>query len=564
MADKNKPEINDENVETELDDKSINELLKEYADDVKDKDLDDFLQDAPDEDDDEGLYENDDELMEGVAPKKRSGIVGLLAVLLLCGAAGAGAWMYLNRDDGMTTVMGGFKGEPALSDDFIASPTRTPIVPEANPEMPAFMADNSGQNAPTGPAPELDFSAASNDLSEPVTPTTGLRNMLADDLPPPMPISNEGADDSLVPLEDINAQAQIQSETKMSVTTDTTTQSPAGQLSAGQSPAVQAPETARAPAAPSKTNTQDAVRDWLSTSNDDMPEVEEKLPPVTEVPVREMNARPVKNAEKPKETAKSASSSSASSGVSAPVRAPALSAADGALPPPYLAIQARKAAGLPATSTTATVDIVDNLEVDTQVYVRGATAHTEPVSTRATGIYRELVTHGGGEIEIDTTIRQSETVSVDVDTQGYTPYAPSYGASHSYATPAPQEAPAADLAISGGRSYPDGRVVKTGPNTQTSVQLPSATSTPVAPQAAQAAPAPSYAVPSAPVSAPVSVASEAGRLVREAQNAEAAGKLDEAITLYQRALESDAIYGDGRSIDRGMVYDRIGAIRARR
>ena len=61
--------------------------------------------------------------------------------------------------------------------------------------------------------------------------------------------------------------------------------------------------------------------------------------------------------------------------------------------------------------------------------------------------------------------------------------------------------------------------------------------------------------------APASV-QDAKTVLAQAIAMEKAGNADQALSLYQRALELDAVYADGKSIDRGMVYDRIGAIRA--
>lgn len=61
----------------------------------------------------------------------------------------------------------------------------------------------------------------------------------------------------------------------------------------------------------------------------------------------------------------------------------------------------------------------------------------------------------------------------------------------------------------------------------------------------------------------VTSGNKAQALYREALQADQAGQFARAIDLYQRALEVDAVEYDGRSLDRGGVYDRLYAIRQR-
>lgn len=516
MADKKKPDPQIESDDAALDDKSINDLLKEYADDVKDKDIDDFLQDAPEEEeDDDDAFENDDALMAEAPAKKSGGLLGLLLVLLLCGGAGAGAWWYMNRDDGMTNVMGGFQGEPLNnSASFDTSASTSALVPETPPALPNLNTSDVtvDVNEIEIPMPSANQPSAQSSLS----------GVMSDDLPPPP--------------QPTTAQQDVASNDP-----------------------VQAPATA--PEAPAAAK---AVTEWMaggSSPMPDVPPVDEKLPPVTEAPVAELKAKPVKI--DPTQTARPVKADPA-----APAAAPAPKSAertparspspdDAALPPPYLAIQARK--GVAPTRTTVITPPAPVGASEPDVYVRGSTAHTEPVSTRAEGIYREMVARGGGEIIKDQTIIQTPqaVTMVEQDVEYLVP-AP--------APAAPTPAVNSTLAISGGRSLPPGQ-------TEAAVQPRAAAPVVNVPQTSETVTVIDDTVVTLPSAAPVQSVStpsnaaapnSAAALLQQAQSAEAAGQLDQALSLYQRALEADAVYGDGRSIDRGMVYDRIGAIRARR
>lgn len=57
-------------------------------------------------------------------------------------------------------------------------------------------------------------------------------------------------------------------------------------------------------------------------------------------------------------------------------------------------------------------------------------------------------------------------------------------------------------------------------------------------------------------------AGDAQSLLAQGDAAAKAGKTDEAVALFQKALEADAVSGQGKSLDRGAVYDRIGAVLA--
>lgn len=54
---------------------------------------------------------------------------------------------------------------------------------------------------------------------------------------------------------------------------------------------------------------------------------------------------------------------------------------------------------------------------------------------------------------------------------------------------------------------------------------------------------------------------DAKTVLGKAQTADKAGKVGEAIALYQKALEVDAVQGGGKSIDRGAVYDALARLR---
>ena len=184
MADEKKPlpENAPKMAAKSADEKSINDLLEEYAQDVKDKDIDDFLKESDGEEDEE-IYEPEDEsaeeesekvLAEQGQPRRRGG--GLLTMALIVaafGAAGAGAYMYLNRDSGMTTIMGGFSGTnddvamppPAIAantpdtdegpaNDNVANDNATPVMPAA-PAQPMPIMNEAAAPDATAAAPEM-------------------------------------------------------------------------------------------------------------------------------------------------------------------------------------------------------------------------------------------------------------------------------------------------------------------------------------------------------------------------------------------------------------------------
>jgi len=563
MADEKKPADED---------KSINELLDEYAGDVKDKDLDDFLKHGDEEEDVFEGEETDDEdsdkeLVDEVQPKKSGGgFMSMLLIILAFGAAGAGAYVYLNKDQGMTAIMGGFMGQDEPEQTAALD---TPPTPDAAPVMLPAPTDETPQPMPI--------------VNDPFPPAAEIT-----------PVPEPGADLLAMPTSETGA--------------------PAG-------------EPVAAPAADLGTPPSDAetaataVDKWMAGGDSGMLNemgVAETLPEKT---IEEVKAKPpttakktaekkvektVAKKERVKEPANDADVAAAEiaaskevpakdvevldtpKAVSAPKasKSAAVSPQDDALPPPYVAIQAKKggAASEPATTTTRlSVDTTgekpaiekpapaSNSKM-TPIIEGGAAAPVQHSSsgtgrdvegntnknladvTSATGETAAMVAKGGGMIELP-----SQGVPAPV---GMMP-----------TRTAPQPAPELrtyKLAIQGGKSLP--------PGTQTSVyaQIPDTTTgtkpatmaqptppaVPVARvEASQPADEPATISPR-PQAAPSASESSAPAILRAAQDAEAAGRSGDALELYQRALEVDAVQAGGTSIDRGAVYDRIGAIRA--
>ncbi len=469
MADQKTPE----------DDKSINDLLKEYASDVKDKDLDDFLKDSGDDAYESAIDEDGDDedaegevVAEGAEERKSSSILPLLLIVAAFGAAGAGAWVYLNRDQGMTSIMGGFMGQD-----------------EANAPV-------TSQMPPPPPLAANDIGAPPSDLA-PVAP-------MPDAPAQPMPIMNEGASDGLpAPGADVLAMPEAQPAASAPAPVAQAAPTPL----TGNAPSAATP-AAKLPTAGSDANAQDAVSAW---NNNETPANTDPTATLPEKPVDVVKAKPVSaskaKTEKPKATAETKPVSEP-----APVRAVPkeyVSGLDGALPPPFMAIQARKAMA-PAAANTSVAPPAAPVAPAT---VPSATLNAVP---------------------------------------------PTF--TQPVAAPVTPELRTVPLAINGGRSVPD--------NTKAYAQIPDTDT--------GSSPAPSVSAPEAPVAAaPVAISArpsaapsvaasngQAAAILAQAQAAEAAGDKDKALTLYTQALEADAVYGDGKSIDRGAVYDRIGAIRS--
>jgi hypothetical protein len=275
----------------------------------------------------------------------------------------------------------------------------------------------------------------------------------------------------------------------------------------GNAPSAATP-AAKLPTAGSDANAQDAVSAW---NNNETPANTDPTATLPEKPVDVVKAKPVSaskaKTEKPKATAETKPVSEP-----APVRAVPkeyVSGLDGALPPPFMAIQARKAMA-PAAANTSVAPPAAPVAPAT---VPSATLNAVP---------------------------------------------PTF--TQPVAAPVTPELRTVPLAINGGRSVPD--------NTKAYAQIPDTDT--------GSSPAPSVSAPEAPVAAaPVAISArpsaapsvaasngQAAAILAQAQAAEAAGDKDKALTLYTQALEADAVYGDGKSIDRGAVYDRIGAIRS--
>ncbi|HEY0905709.1 MAG TPA: hypothetical protein VGE17_00790 [Methylophilus sp.] len=281
---------------------------------------------------------------------------------------------------------------------------------------------------------------------------------------------------------------------------------------------------------------------------------------------------------------------------------------DDALSPPFVAIKEEKKAETKAspekTAETAPKKRVERPE--DAAYIPPAKGKMAPVVeggapaasarnanesdvTKATGDTAKLIAQGGGRIDLPAS---------GADNAG-APAQASASADMTASAPVAQpEMRTTGLAISGGKSMPDGTVVQTHtyaqlPNTDQGTKPAEAPvaeaaaptprkpsgdqtaqdmeaeearaigmvkATPPAPEAQTSAPAPAPAA-SAPVASGGSD-TDAKAVVAQAMAAEKAGDKQTALALFQKALEVDAVYGNGSSIDRGMVYDRIGSLRA--
>lgn len=464
MADQKK----DVKSETE-DDKNINDLLKEYADEVKDKDLDDFLKSDDDAFESDGEDDSDDADQPANEPeqKKSGGVLTGLVLLVAFAAAGAGTYLYLNREDGMTAIMGKINGMASQTSDISMG---MPPAPSPEPSM-----DDQAASMPT-PMP----------MDDPFA-----------NLPAPEPVSMEAssATPATSPMADLM---------------------PAPEAVPASEP-VKVLDTAK--------TTEDAVNAWVSGMASDLPEK----------PVEEVKAKPVSA---PKAEKKDRLESAGNTVSPRKVRSPS----DDALPPPYLAIQGKKAA--PAGMAPV-------VETQGQASQRNI---NEADQTKATGEYRDMVMNGGGMIEISgstTTLvpaGQPEQMATTTAAQVQEPMS------------APETAmQPRRLAISGGKSLPEGYEDR-APSTPTFVPTPAAVAAPVM-SVDTVEPQPEPAQQPQSESAPIA-SEDAQAMLARAVATEKAGRLADALQMYQRALELDAVYGDGKSIDRGMVYDRIGAIRA--
>ncbi len=549
MADQKK---DDKTAQSAQDDKNINDLLKEYAEDVKDKDLDEFLKDSEDEafEADVADEDADDEAAAPAAPAKASGKSGgMLTALMLVvafGAAGAGAYMYMHRNDGMTSIMGGFSGAQPSSDVTMD----TPVKPDEAPAMPAPVAN-------VAPAPAQDAPVLT-----PATETAPDSSSLAQPLPQASAPALEPAGTPV--LADVtSASAQ-----------------PAQNQPASAMPV---PVTAATPAPAAAENTDNAVQSWVSGAAPEAatPKADEKLP---EQSVKEIKARPpVMTNDAPKKvtpvkTEKPVAALPADQaetamnpmggddGLKAEDKAgkPAVKKAkvssdpmDAPLPPPYLAIQASKggapvAAAAPAVSAPSAAPKMAPVVDDAGAKAAANVATDTSDVTRTTGDLATMVGAGGGKIEI---VNKGVAPAAAPVPQAAMAPAPAPSAPSKAVSNLGTSISALAIGQGGsGRSLPD-----TDDNSD-------AIAAPVtAPAAAPAAPAavPAPAAPAVPVAmpAPASV-QDAKTVLAQAIAMEKAGNADQALSLYQRALELDAVYADGKSIDRGMVYDRIGAIRA--
>lgn len=533
-------------------DKSIDDLLQEYAGDVKGNDLDDFLKhDDAFESGDADVSEEDEKAMADSGGKS-GGFLTMMFIVLAFGAAGAGAYVYMNRDEGMTSIMGGF--------DAPAQTAEAPVdvAPDALPSMPSPIASDV-----PAPTPIMNDEAPSTDtLAMPeMTPPDGATQTAeavaateAATTLPPMPSPNatsatppvdanasaavdawQSGDDAVIPLAPMEATAMDSKAPLPEKTVDVV----------NAKPPVKA-----ADAAPKKKKEYSTMDDALSP-----PYVAIKEEKKAETKSPEKAVEKTAAAEPVKTEAKKAPAKRVERPEDAPYSPPA------------------KAKMAPVVDSTASASV---------------SARNENVSdvTKATGDTAKLVAQGGGKIDLSSgTANTVVPAPVSADMM---PVAAASAAEPEMRTTA--------LAIQGGRSMPDGTVVQT----RTYAQVPNtdqgtkpADAVVAAPEAMSAKPeaAPSRgaqtaqemeaeetravgmtkAAPvaekvAAPVaSAPVSSGNsdtDAKAVVAQAMAAEKSGDKQAALALFQKALEVDAVYGNGSSIDRGMIYDRIGSLRA--
>ncbi|MBU6234620.1 MAG: hypothetical protein KGQ41_02140 [Alphaproteobacteria bacterium] len=536
----------DKDAKSAGDDKSINDLLKEYADDVKDKDFDDFLKTDDEAFESEDSAEEDDGEKQPEAEPKKSGgfFTGLLLLVAFC-AAGAGTYIYLNRDnEGMTAIMGGFMGS---NDNQSEISMAQPPAPDAAPSMPATDSTSSEPSPfdaqpPAAPAPIMNEpmpEATAAPVGEALPPAAELAPAPAADATAPDMLAMPAAKEDAPKAPEAPAVAEAPAPAPAPVA-DTVAAAPA-------MPDLPAPQADAAPAAPvapaAPTATEDAVNAWASGTAP--ANTGEKLP---ETAVEEVKAKPAKMPAADKTAATDAPKKDATKAAAAPKQAKASSSQDAALPPPYLAIQAKNGTA-PSAAPAKMAPVVETATRNVN----------EADATKATGDYRNMVMQGGGKIEI----AGSKTTFVPAGQGDAAVAAPVAPAMPAEAASAPVSDAPRKLAIAGGRSMPDSYepIIDT-PTLRASVpvQQPAA----VAPKAMpveEAAPAPAAPAPAAAPQAATGTTDAKGVLAA-AMAAEKAGNASQAIELYQRALELDAVYGNGKSIDRGMVYDRIGAIRA--
>jgi len=532
------------------DDKSINDLLKEYAEDVKDKDLDDFLkgtdEDSFDTDSSDDDGDNDDTSADSIdQPKKSGGFFTALMLVVAFGAAGAGAYVYLNRNEGMTSIMGGFMGNDA------SQTVASTIAPETQPVMPA-PANDTG--APAQPAPISNevipaTSGAGSAYSTMEDPTTGNQPVLADQPATP----------------DTAAPTAPAAEASLSVPEATPAQTVPTPVAATPNTAEQSPAIVQASEAASK-----AVDAWAASvgnntaTTDDAANTGQKLP---EQAVSEVKAKAPTTAKKEKSkaakpvevpTETSTFDSSDSKPASAPKAKAPLSPLDEALPPPYMAIQARKASGstpdvtMPAQTTSAP-KMQPVIEGGASASV-SANDNVADIS-KTTGDLATMVGQGGGKIEIVNHASAPAALAPQAPMTAPLAQAPRAVAQQPSA-PVPTPNTAIGIGGSGsGRSVPPSDDNGAAPAKASATQIPAAS----LPESMDSAPQEQGL--QAPVAAPVG-GQDAKAILAQAMSLESAGKASEALSLYQRALEADAVYADGKSIDRGMVYDRIGALRA--
>ncbi len=601
--DKNKPGDN-------ADDKNINDLLSEYAD-LKDEDLQDFLKGTDSED--SFVLDDEEQAAAATEERRKSSLLPVIVSVVILGAAAGGAYYFISQKGGLSGAMESVRASvPGMSgsDEPVSAPmmaydepgtTGTPAsgdlpVPGADSMPPSADTTAPITNADSGVAtwPEADTGAPSNDNAVPgAAPVPAVAGDVV--MPEPMPIVNEATIANAPVPADSALPASPEVATPDTVTAAEPLPVPASEDDAAALGATPAP----APV-PAEITSWERAADQPAPLPEAVPEIAPAPAPVPvaepapaavpEKDVAALKATPPTNAAEPK-AKKTAKKETSSDAAPRKAKSPAgTSAFDGALPPPFMAIRSGNGpAAAGATGDQGTVYVssagVSNGGTGTPMPVQPNTVspvtenvnHSQPDLSSANPYY-DVIRQGGGMVEMvngkvvtaATPTTQAQPAPQPAQQQA-APAAPA----GRIAVPASPGAPDYDavanarsqLVTAGGRSYP----VKDGASLAAMSQptaselaarqiagTPSLADGPVPTAPKQVAPAPAaQAAPAAPVASGVS----APAILQQAMQAEKAGKAADAIALYQKALEVDAVVGGGTSIDRGMVYDRIAALR---
>lgn len=565
--------MTDQKPESKEEDKSIDTLLKEYAGDVKERDLDAFLNEETDTD-----FAADDE-DEEVAPaqKKSGGMMSLFVSVLLLGAGTAAAMVYMNQNGGFQAVLGKL---PLLSSATGNTDTAMQNTMGFEPSQPAndtaqpVAAEAAPEPAPVDPMAATPTTPVDQTAPLAETPAPALSDIAGAPVAQPAPIENQvdasamtasEASDLEVAAQTVDTPAQTPDTAAAQPATSETSATPAPQTSAFTDAASATPEPsvtpaptapvapveavkAEQPASPPATDVGSAVDTWASSTADNLNNAQLDKPAVTKT-------------EPEKRTEPSLTAPDTVNMAEAPVVAPApkkervvkparpRDPSDAALLPPYLAIQARKAAGgaAPVADTSATRQAP-------MMTGEGATtpaAPSVPVTTATPAPAGSTPMLTAATPEPETTKARVANTPLALDTRRSLPEvldeAPAMAqASAPAKTSTPLATPERTAATP--MKAPDDTKMPAMPTAKVSAT----------PMASSKSPAPApTAVPAATRNAGL-----AQSLLAQGDAAAKAGKTDEAVDLYQKALEADAVSGQGKSIDRGAVYDRIGAVLA--